>query len=144
MTFAADTVELDQIVKSIRQEFQTGGSVTAMLLVLLGIVALVMITYWLTRRQEQHAQPSVLDDAHALFESLLGHLPLSDPQRHFLRSVARELKLEQPSVLLVSRQLYHRHVREWQEKNGQSGHPDRHSGPPAVAAETARVLFPGW
>ncbi|MCB9849825.1 MAG: hypothetical protein H6817_03895 [Phycisphaerales bacterium] len=49
----------------------------------------------------------------SLFLDVLREIPLTVPQRDLLRHMARELRLEHPTVLLLSPRIYHEHANAW-------------------------------
>ncbi len=128
---------LTEIQRSVRDYFSEGGSLLAVLLVM-GLVAIVLLAaYWLTRRQQRHAERSEhLDDPGQLFDDLLGALPLATPQREFLSALVREERLEQPSVILLSPARYDRCVSRHQGRAGSS------TGDDQLVEQIRTVLFP--
>lgn len=48
-----------------------------------------------------------------LFRELLRRLPLDGPQRDLLRRIARDLRLDQPAVLVLSPQVFRSHANRW-------------------------------
>jgi hypothetical protein len=73
---------------------------------------------------------------------LIQKLPLATSQRQWLTTMAQELKLPQPSVILFSRSLLEQSYEQWVSRraadSGQAGEPsDRH-----VFAQVRAALFP--
>ena len=133
--------ELTPLQKAVREHFQKGGSMLAMLLVLLGIAATLALAYWLTRRQRSTIRKAPPNDPRKLFRDLQEKLRLPVPQRNFLNGVALQLHLEHPSVLLLSPVLYDRYVDQWRANDRQrsgGGAPSKGSD---VAAQTRAALF---
>ena len=147
MTVLLQLDGLNDVQRAVRDQFQRGGSVAGVLLVLLVLLAVVLAVYYLTQCQRKVTQAARRHDPQRLFRHLLNGLDLSAPQRHLLLAVAKDLRLKQPTVILLSPTLFDLHVKEWQ--TGQSGpvrtsaaignHPD---APEQTAAQTRSVLFP--
>jgi len=128
--------------QAVREQFNQGGTFGSILIVLAGLVALVSLAYFLNRLEQRataHSEPS---DAQRLFRDLVVRLGLNDSQRHLLDAVAKDLRLKNPTVLLLSERAFDRYVQEWSVRQ-----KDR---PPLGPAEREQIvsrmrgrLFPG-
>ena len=132
--------QLTQTQSAVRDYFQRGGSIGVVIVVGLVLVALFVLTYVLTRRQDRQLAPPVPNDPHQLFEDLLRQLPLTDAQRDLLRQVAHDQQLDQPSILLVSPDLFNQHVKQWHKTH--AAHSAGPSDPARTLADIQAVLFP--
>ncbi|MCP4591571.1 MAG: hypothetical protein GY842_12595 [bacterium] len=119
-------------LQAVRDHFAHGGGWTGVLAVL-GVLALcVLALAWVQRRREaaQHHEPN---DPRKLFRTVLTDLGLSPRQRKTLHRVAADLKLEHPTIMLLSPHLFHEHVAAW---------TSTHTNPPTdELAAVARRLF---
>ena len=135
------TDRLPDFYQAVRAQFNKGGTLGSMLIVLAGLIALVLLVYFLNRLEQKattHTEPS---DAQRLFRDLLARLGLTESQRRLLDAVARDLRLKNPTVLLLSERLFDRHVEEWaaSQKARAAAAPGREQ---LVSRMRAR-LFPG-
>ncbi len=94
--------------------FQEGGSAVVAAGVLLVIVFAVAVSWWLNRRIEPPERREEVADPWKVFNGLQRAMELQTMQRNLLRSVAKELRLPNPSVLLLSPSLFDRYVDRWQ------------------------------
>lgn len=129
--------------RAIRDHFQEGGSIVLVLAVMSVVAGVVLIAYWLTRRQqrrtERHAR---FNDPQRLFGDLLQGLSLTASQRHLLDTVVRELGLKHPSVILLSPTLFERHVDKWRALRPPAGSDVEHQIDESLVAQARDVLFP--
>lgn len=134
---------LTRTQQAIRDHFQTGGSITQALLVLVCVLVFVLLLYGLTRRQERGAYRRKLNDPHRLFRNLQEKLELSADQRRLLDAVARDNNLSHPTVILLSPRLFDENVIRWTAHQGVAArrHPDE-TGLVAVVPATRHALFP--
>ncbi len=146
--------QLTETQRAVRDQFLKGGSLTAVLFVMVVLAAVVLVVYYLTVRQRS----TVVDARRALptqlFTDLLANLDLAVPQRHLLEAVATSLHLKDPAVILLSPVVFDRHVEEWQASDSSAGrelHRDAEPTQPAgpgtavqsdLIVETRAVLFP--
>ena len=120
----------------IRDHFAEGGSGSAVIWVLVITLSAILIAYlvtaiigWRSRRRTNHP-------GH-LFKELLFALPLTHQQQVLLRSVAADLRLDHPSIMLISPEAFRRHGQAWL-----GGLPKQ---PPDTSNEFQRIasaLFP--
>ena len=104
---------LSETQRAVREQFQHGGSVGAVILVAFGVLFVVVLIHGLTQllRKNRGAQR---DDPERLFRDVLRKMRVPEPQRRLLDSLARELRLAQPATILVSEAVFERCVRRWQ------------------------------
>ncbi len=134
--------QLPLFYQAVREQFNQGSTFGSILVVLAGLVALVTAVYFLNRWDQKataHSEPS---DAQRLFRDLVVRLGLNDSQRHLLDAVAKDLRLKNPTVLLLSERAFDRHVQEWAARG--KGRPAL--GPAEREQIVSRMrsrLFPG-
>lgn len=132
------------VERAVRERFQEGGSIVGVLLVALTIAGAVAITYWLTVRSERASRPSLaVSDPQGLFNDCLEGAPLARPQRQFLLSLANDLRLPHPSVMLISEATFDECVARWRSAGDDGEKSRRAAGDDATATATRAALFPG-
>jgi hypothetical protein len=137
------TGRLTELQRSVRDYLEEGGSITSVLLVIAAIAGVVALTVWLTRRQDYRAAKRArANDPQRLFRDLLQGLALGPSQRRFLDTLAKELELKQPSVILLSSSHYRRCVDEWRASRRSAGSDIGPHADETLVAETRDVLFP--
>lgn len=99
--------------RAVWAHFQKGGSAAVVAGVLLAIVLAVVVAWWLNRRVEPPKRKEDVPDPWKVFNGLQRAMELQRAQRSLLNSVAHELRLPNPSVLLLSRSLFDRYVDRW-------------------------------
>ncbi len=146
MGFLAQSSEFDTWQRAVQSQFQKGGSWISALLVILAIAAFVILVSWLTRIQRKFQRKvghgPQRSDSQRIFTHLVCNLGLNVPQRQLLESVARDLRLPHPTVLLISETLFDRMVDEWSRR---AVHESRKSSDPntiQLVARTKSRLFP--
>ncbi len=139
-TLLAPLAELTEIQRAVRDQFQKGGSLTALLLVMSGLAAVLLVAYYLTLRQRKAAVDTRHPDPQGLFNDLLNKLDLTPPQRRLLEGVARALRLGQPTVILLSPALFDRYLDQFRAR--QTGVSGRHQAA-STPGESARSTTPG-
>jgi len=132
--------DLTEVQRATREHFQKGGSVVSVLLVMLGLALGVILTYWLSRQQQKVARNFRRNDPQKLFQDLMAKVELSEPQRRVLWSVANDLRLDHPAVLLISRTLFDRHVRTWKQQRP-AGNRAKNAGEENALLVAQRALF---
>jgi hypothetical protein len=99
-------------ILGIRERFAGGGSTSAFVVVLLLIAAtflLLAVIAVIARRWRRRRVYS----PRGLFLQSLRELALTVPQRELLRRIARELRLEHPTILLLSPTIFVEHANAW-------------------------------
>jgi len=132
--------QLTAVQRAVRDQFTRGGSVTAVAVVVGGVVGVIALTYFLARRQQRNDRSVRRFDPKQLFDTLLRKLYLSAEQRRWLEGVARRARLEHPAVLVLSERLFDRYTAEWGSQGSRTPGPD---GPhDTTAAQIRSLLFP--
>ncbi|GJM26615.1 MAG: hypothetical protein DHS20C16_30300 [Phycisphaerae bacterium] len=107
-----ETVAPIDRLHGIRDRFATGGSVADFVLVitliLLALAALYGIMHWGMRRRR-----GAFFNPRKLFDKTLRSLSLRVDQRDLVRKIARDLRLQHPTVLLLSPQLLNLYGNQW-------------------------------
>jgi len=127
----------EELRQALTREFNDNGSTTEILIVLLALAGLVALTWYLQRWQQGPKKVTEPFDAQALYAELLGKLDMPDDQRQLLETVAKDLRLPNPAVILISRRLFDENLLAWQAQ--------RRSGPPTGDVLPGRIrqrLFP--
>lgn len=115
-----------------------GGSITAVLLILAGIVGAVLLVHLLSRRQERSSRTLLRNDPHLLFVRLIDKLKLPALQREALGDLAKAAQLGHPAVLLLSPDAFDRSVAQWEKSRPQEATGNQRA---VIGAARAR-LFP--
>ncbi len=134
--------DLSPTQQAVRDQFQHGGSATSVLLVLLAILAVGILVYVLTWFQERVRRAARHHGARKLFRDLLHKANLSEPQRRFLETVARDLRLVHPTKVLLSATLFDEAIQRWYAHRGRKEPPEKTSEGVNIAAQTRAALFP--
>ncbi len=110
------TGRLTETQRAVSEHFQRGGSITAILIILSCLVAVILVVALLTMRQ-RHADPNrVVNDPRRLYQDLLEKLGLAPSQQEFLQAIATDLDLSHPTVILLSSRLLDQRCGEWSRK----------------------------
>ncbi len=128
--------------QAVRDQFQEGGSIGTVLLLVAGLAMMVALAYWLSK-QVQHIDsgPARVDDPQRLFEDWLVRLEMPAEQLQFLRAIARDLDLENPATILLSPVRFDRCLDQWPAHRQTSGQV-RPRPPTALITQTRSALFP--
>ena len=138
----SQTPELTEAMKGVQRHFERGGAVGSAVAIILSLFALVLLVHLLTRRDRSAQAGGKRSDPQRLFRDMLAGLQLTPQQGKSLMTISKELGLAHPSVLLLSRTVFDRHVKTWQTKprsSSQAGHAPTHK---EHFAEVRAVLFP--
>jgi hypothetical protein len=106
----AQTDQLSEIQRSVRDRFQEGGSFWGVLLALGIVLMIVMVAWWLTTRAERRGQSTRPSDPTALFDETIDGLGLGPTEARLLKELRRHAALGHPTVLLLSREAFDRSV----------------------------------
>ncbi len=112
---AVNTADLTATQLAVREHFQEGGSPTTVVSVLALIMVGFGFAYLLSRRFPPKGQETIIDDPARLFRDVITELKLSVPNRRFLLTMARDLRLEHPSAVLLSPMLFDRCLSRWEK-----------------------------
>ena len=126
-----------QRLEALQQRFSRSGTWGDAILPLVGAIALFALL-WLLYSLQRRRQRADIDHPGKLFRRLVQRLDLSTPQRHLLYRMAAELRLPNPSVLLLGGQVFETQARLWLAI-GRGSRP----GNSRRIAELGRRLFPG-
>ena len=100
---------LTPVQRSVRDHFETGGSIGAFVLAIAMLIGVVWLTgrlsEFLRRARQRSIQP---DDPKRLFRDVLAKLKLTHGQQRFLRVLAKRHALANPAVLLLSESVFDR------------------------------------
>ncbi len=112
----ASTGRLTETQRAVSEHFQKGGSITAVLIVLSCLIAVILVVVLLTMRQRQADPNRVVNDPQRLYRDLLEKLGLAPTQQQFLQAIATDLDLPHPTVILLSSRLFDQRCGEWKLK----------------------------
>jgi hypothetical protein len=134
---------LPEFHRALREQFQTGESIWGALLALLAMVAVVALAYTLTEYQRRKAEHAMeYDDPRRLFRDVLGKLNFEPGERQVLTEMTRELRLGNPTAILLSETLFDRQVSKWRESRVQSAAPRKSPLDDAEIKAIRDRLFP--
>lgn len=120
----------------VRERLSEGSTSGEIVLTFLGLAAFLLFLYIVFGVQRRHRRTEV-DDSRKLFRSLLTDLGLTVRQRDLLRRIAGDLRLQEPSVLLLAPAIYWSHAQQWM-----ADFPNRQPNARAEFEKLAAVLFP--
>jgi hypothetical protein len=126
-----------QRLEALQQRFSRGGTWGELVLPLVGVAALFALLSLLYSLQKRR-QRADIDHPGKLYRRLVQRLGLSAPQRDLLYRMAADLRLPNPSVVLLGRRIFDTHAQRWLA-TGRATRPDS----PQRIAELADSLFPG-
>lgn len=141
-TALAQADHLSPVQRSVRDHFQTGGSLIAAGMMVLIIALLVASAYAVARLTERSTARMPTNDPPALFRSLLKRLGVDQEQRKWLERVAREQSLANPSVLLLSPTAFEAGFQKWRMGRDHSPNAEVERTAAAMITATRDTLFP--
>jgi hypothetical protein len=131
----------DALARTMREQFNKGLSLSS-LAVFLGVtLGVALLMFLLSRLQGGPRNRSKPDDASRLFQSVLSRLRLTFAQRRLLKAMARELRLGNPSVILLSRARFQRAAEEYRVALMRAGNSAGAVSPQSLG-RLSRALFP--
>ncbi|MBI4717823.1 MAG: hypothetical protein HY763_08475 [Planctomycetes bacterium] len=139
----AQAARLADFQRAVRNQFAEGGTVLDVVAIAGFLAAIVLLVYYFDRRQQRGRQPVQPNRPFDLYRDLVRRIPLTVAQREFLTGLAKDLRLPQPTVILLSPALYDQAVAQWQARPAHAAPSRSGAGPSPVPAATRRVLFPG-
>ena len=124
--------------QAVRDQFNRGGTLGSVLIVLASLAGVVLLVYFLNRLEQRSTKSVEPSDAQRLFRDVLARLGLNEAQRQLLESVSKDLRLKNPTVLLLSERLFDQNVQEWAgRQKGRAAERDK------VVSRMRSRLFPG-
>ncbi|MEK6675530.1 MAG: hypothetical protein AABZ47_07740 [Planctomycetota bacterium] len=143
MIFLASTpAEFSEKLRQLGEPIRRDGSFTGVLLILLGVAAVVVFANYMGKLQELLRKPIAPSDPERLYFGLLKRLPLNRTQRNGLIGLARELRLEHPTILLISESLFDRYLEQWRRHQRISLPSVRPTMDDNQWINTRQILFP--
>lgn len=111
-TTASESIAPIDRLHGIRDRFATGGSIAdfilAVTLILVGLALLYGVMRWGMRRRS-----GAIYSPKKMFDKALRTVNLRVEERDLVRKIARELRLQHPTVLLLSPQLLNLYGNQW-------------------------------
>lgn len=132
---------LSETQRAVRGHFEEGGSITTVVLLMLGLVAIVFLTYLISARQQRSGAMVAPADPWSLFHDLVDKTNLTTQQRRFLEDIVSKAGLSQPAVILLSPLLFDQYVRTASAGDCKSALQGEEEAKGIVAA-TRETLFP--
>ena len=123
MLILATPSELGPVQQAMRDQFQKGGSLRDVLLGFGTVLAVVVVAWGLTRRQQRAASLKTADDPWSVFHDLARRLGLPHPQFRMLVSVCDTVKPVHPLALMLSSRLFDNAAEVWRDKRANQGRP---------------------
>jgi hypothetical protein len=125
-------------IRRLQEGFRQESSLGPVLWSCVGIVVATIIVLLIARVQRRKSGDFVPNDPKRLFQSLMDRLELSEGNRSLLESMAREMRLKHPAVLLLAPAVFDRAAQLWSARSQRfaDAHRDR-------IASLRRSLFPG-
>jgi hypothetical protein len=128
--------------EAVQDQFRDGGSLGSALLVGGLLIAIIVLTFLLTRRQERTRQSEGFRGPARLFHDLMNRLPLSSEQKRLLQAIARRNKLPHPTVLLLSPALFDQYAERYHQARATNVPAPRALAEAEVTRQTRRALYP--
>ncbi len=94
--------QLNAVQESVRQQFEQGGSIGGLLLVLGCIIALIVLVVLATRWQALKSGKAESQNPSRLFREILAELRLSTAEQQWLRDQAKAHRVTNPLTSLLS------------------------------------------
>lgn len=123
-------------LSGIQDRLSDGSSLGDIFLTLLGLAAFVAFLYAVFGLQRRLRRTEI-DDSRRLFRSALVELGITVRQRDLLRRIAGDLRLPEPTVLLLGSGIYWSHARRWMAE-----FPSKQPQTRAETEKLATLLFP--
>lgn len=131
---------LSETLRAVRGRFQEGGSFPVILLLMATGLSIFWIANLLAQRQRRVRATTLPPDPGRLFSDLMSRLGMTPQQRKALEHVARDLRLANPAVILISETLFDRGLERYRAAR-LSDQPES-SDPTALMTEIRATLFP--
>ncbi len=109
--------QLPEFYRAVRDQFTRGGSPVKAVLAILVIVVLVVVVYIVNRFERRVSAPVETNDPQRLFRDMMHKLGLSAEQREQLDILSREMRLENPAVIVLSEKLFDQSITQWRGRS---------------------------
>lgn len=131
----------DELARTMREQFSKGVSLSSLAIFLAAIFGLALLLFFLGRLQNRRHQQTKPDDAVRLYHGILSRLRLTFPQRRLLKAIAKEMRLTNPAVILLSPERFQKAAEGYRialmRKGNSAG-----SVSPQTLGRLSRALFP--
>lgn len=97
---------LEAMRRGFTSKTEPGSGVWTSLVIVVVVGLLAMLVLLFLNRTQQNKEQGKSESAHALFKHVLSQLKLGLQDRSLLRRVATELKLKNPTVMLLTPQIF--------------------------------------
>lgn len=138
--------QLDQLTpqqRAVRDHFQEGGSLTAVLLVILGFILLMIFAYGVFVWSRRKAKPELKHSAPATFlDALLEALALPESQAELVHQIVDVAQVKEPAKLLLVEKLFDDSSRKLLRHRAQHGGEASLESATKRLAELKSFLFP--
>ncbi len=131
---------LNETLRAVRGRFQDGGSFAIILLLVATFISIFWIANLIAKKQRRARATTLPPDPGRLFSDLMSRLGMTPQQRKALEHVARDLRLANPAVILISETLFDRGLERYRAARP-SGSPES-TEPTALMTEIRATLFP--
>lgn len=128
--------QLPDRIEGIKNRFAQ-GSTFAEIFLAVAVVMAVLLILWTILSGIQARQRRPVSNPGSLFRTIMRQLPLTVQQRNFLARIARDLRLEHPTVLLLSPQVFRNHANRWMSLTRNANTPTQQR-----IAQIASAMFP--
>jgi len=113
-------VPFEQLREALSREFSSNGSALEIGIVVAALFGLIAVAWMLQRWQQKPRSDTGPFDSKQLFQELLGKLDMPEDQVQLLTTMAKEMRLPNPTVLLISRRLFDENLLTWQAQRKES------------------------
>lgn len=138
--------QLDQLTpqqRAVRDHFQQGGSLTAVLLVILGFILLMIFAYGVLVWSKRKTKPEPKHSAPATFlDALLEALALPAPQAELVHQIVDVAQVKEPAKLLLVEKLFDDSSRKLLRHRAQHGGEASLESASKTLTELKTYLFP--
>lgn len=141
--FLAQLDDLTPHQRAVREHFQQGGSLTAVLLVMLGLVLLMTFAYGVLVYSRRKTKPEVAHSTpETFFDALLKALDLPAPQVELVRQIVDVAEVKEPAKLLLVEGLFDESARKLLRHRAQHGGEASLESAARKMNELREYLFP--
>lgn len=136
----AQTGGLSPAQRAVRDHFQQGGSFSGTVIVV-SVLLIALVLLYLAGRREQRNRRQSAEAPQRLFLSVVLQLPLERRQRQALLSLARDLRLANPTTILLSREMFDQAVVDWLQFHAAARRTSERAHLRELLAQCRAVLF---